>query len=174
MSENKYDYKADLLVRLKELQYAQLYLEAAAKESQETFLLALRDVAEAQKGMSQLAVEANVNRENLYRALSEEGNPTYSTLSSVLDVLGMELLPSLKQTVPFNPEPSPTPTEFGESGSVQINSALSLSNDFRLNVAANSFQEEQDAAVAAMLPQFMIEAGIRENVLRQRQLAGRV
>jgi hypothetical protein len=71
--------------------------------------------------------------------------------------------------------------EFSESGSVQINfdivnesqSALSLSSDFRLNVAANSFQEEQDTAVAAMLPAYMIKAGIEENVLPQRQLAGR-
>jgi len=90
MSEDKHSYKVDLLDRLKDLQYAQLYLDAAAKESQETFLLALRDVAEAQKGMSQLAEEADVNRENLYRALSEDGNPRLSTLGSVLDALGME------------------------------------------------------------------------------------
>jgi probable addiction module antidote protein len=90
VSENNLSYKADLLGRLRDLQYAQLYLDAAAKESQETFLLALRDVAEAQKGMSQLAEEADVNRENLYRALSEDGNPRLSTLGSVLDALGME------------------------------------------------------------------------------------
>jgi len=40
--------------------------------------------------MSQLAEEADVNRENLYRALSEDGNPRLSTLGSVLDALGME------------------------------------------------------------------------------------
>jgi probable addiction module antidote protein len=90
MSEDNHSYKVDLLDRLKDLLYAQLYLDAAAKESQETFLLALRDVAEAQKGMSQLAEEADVNRENLYRALSEDGNPRLSTLGSVLDALGME------------------------------------------------------------------------------------
>jgi probable addiction module antidote protein len=97
MSENRLDYKADLLERLKDLQYAQLYLDAAAKESQETLLLALRDVAEAQKGMSQLAEEADVNRENLYRALSEDGNPRLSTLGSVLDALGMEWSITLKR-----------------------------------------------------------------------------
>jgi probable addiction module antidote protein len=96
MSEKKHSYKADLLDRLKDLQYAQLYLDAAAKESQETFLLALRDVAEAQKGMSQLAEEADVNRENLYRALSEDGNPRLSTLGSVLEALGMEWSVALK------------------------------------------------------------------------------
>src|SRR6266550_823362 len=98
LSEIKHSYKVDLLDRLKDLQYAQLYLDAAAKESQETFLLALRDVAEAQKGMSQLAEEADVNRENLYRALSEDGNPRLSTLGSVLDALGMEWGITLKHT----------------------------------------------------------------------------
>jgi probable addiction module antidote protein len=145
MSENKYDYKADLLVRLKELQYAQLYLEAAAKESQETFLLALRDVAEVQKGMAQLAVEADVNRENLYRALSEDGNPTLSTLTSVLDALGMELLPSLKHIVPTSLEPSPRTIEHSETDSVRINletgntlqsGGLSLSNSIFVTSAA--------------------------------------
>ena len=97
MSENKLNYKADLLERLKDLQYAQLYLDGAAKESQETLLLALRDVAEAQKGMAQLAEEADVNRENLYRALSEDGNPRLSTFGSVLDALGMEWGITLKR-----------------------------------------------------------------------------
>jgi probable addiction module antidote protein len=96
MNQNRRSYKGDLLHRLKDLQYAQLYLDAAAKESQETLLLALRDVAEAQKGMSQLAEEADVNRENLYRALSEDGNPRLSTLGSVLDALGMEWSITLK------------------------------------------------------------------------------
>jgi len=181
VSENRYDYKADLLARLKELPYAQLYLEAAAKESQETFLLALRDVAEAQKGMSQLAVAANVNRENLYRALSEDGNPTYSTLSSVLDVLGMELLPSLKQTVPSSPS-EPTPKELNESGSAQINlntgntlqsAELSPSNNTLLVNTAISSQDEQDAGMAELPPAYMIEAIVGGDNLQQKQSAGR-
>jgi probable addiction module antidote protein len=97
VGENKHGYKTDLLDRLKDLQYAQLYLDAAAKESQQTLLLALRDVAEAQKGMSMLAEEADVNRENLYRALSEDGNPRLSTVGSVLDALGMEWGITLKR-----------------------------------------------------------------------------
>lgn len=181
MSENKYDYKADLLARLKELQYAQLYLEAAAKESQETFLLALRDVAEAQKGMAQLAVEADVNRENLYRALSEEGNPTLSTLTSVLDALGMELLPSLKQIVPTSSEPSPRTTEHSETDSVQINLEAGntlQSTDWTFGLAtpmvggANNYQCRQDAAMADLPPAHMIAALSEENNLLQEQLAG--
>ena len=105
MSGNKYNYKADLLERLKDLGYAELYLDAAARESRETFFLALRDVAEARKGIAQLAVDAHVNRENLYRILSEEGNPRDRTLESVLNALGMYTTVKLKEppTVGSNP-----------------------------------------------------------------------
>jgi len=60
-------------------------------ESPEVFLLALRDVAEAQCGLSRLATKANINRENLYRMLSKEGNPRLSSLSAVLQGLGLTL-----------------------------------------------------------------------------------
>lgn len=96
MSQNKYSYKADLLERLANPAYAELYLDAAAKDSREVFLLALRDVAESQQGIGKLATDTRLNRENLYKALSQEGNPRYSTLESVLDALGMNLSVKLK------------------------------------------------------------------------------
>ena len=85
------DFKADLLDELRnDPEYAAEYLSAAKADSREAFLVALRDVAEAQKGMKRVAKEANVNRENLYRAFSKKGNPRVDTLDSVLDVLGIE------------------------------------------------------------------------------------
>jgi probable addiction module antidote protein len=87
----KHSYKADLLARLRDHEYAAGYLSAASAESLETFLLALRDVAEAQEGMAKVASEAGVNRENLYRMLSEEGNPRLSSLYAVLDALGFRI-----------------------------------------------------------------------------------
>jgi probable addiction module antidote protein len=87
------NYRDDLLENLRnDHGYAADYLSAAISDSREAFLVALRDVAEAQKGMSKVATEANVNRENLYRTLSEEGNPRFSTLESILNVLGMDLV----------------------------------------------------------------------------------
>jgi probable addiction module antidote protein len=84
------DYKADLLVDLRSsLGYATEYLSAAYADSPEAFLVALRDVAEAQKGMARVAKKARVNRENLYRTLSERGNPTLNTVGSVLEALGI-------------------------------------------------------------------------------------
>jgi len=39
--------------------------------------------------MSSVAEEAGVNRENLYRMLSREGNPTLNSLFAVLKALGL-------------------------------------------------------------------------------------
>jgi probable addiction module antidote protein len=55
-----------------------------------TFLLALRDVADA-RGMSTLAAKAQLNRENLYRMLSEHGNPQLDSLTALLDALDLRL-----------------------------------------------------------------------------------
>jgi probable addiction module antidote protein len=49
--------------------------------------VALRDVAEARKGISKIASVAKLNRESLYRALSESGNPTFCTLGSIWEAL---------------------------------------------------------------------------------------
>jgi probable addiction module antidote protein len=101
------DYKTDLLADLRDRDYAKGYLSAAAKESFETFLLALRDVAEAQKGMAKVAREAKVNRENLYRMLSEEGNPRLSSLYAVLDALGFAIDIGVKETARTSSEAAP-------------------------------------------------------------------
>jgi probable addiction module antidote protein len=85
------NYREDLLSDLRDdPEYAAEYLTAARADSKEAFLVALRDVAEARKGMKKVAKEAKLNRENLYRALSREGNPRIETVVSVLDVLGIE------------------------------------------------------------------------------------
>jgi probable addiction module antidote protein len=51
---------------------------------------ALGVVARA-KGMSQIARDAGVSRESLYRALSADGNPEFSTVYKVIQALGMRL-----------------------------------------------------------------------------------
>src|SRR5665213_1819782 len=86
------DYKESLLSDLRSLTYCARYLSFSIRESLETFLLALRNVVEAQTGMKKLATDAGVNRENLYKMLSEEGNPRLSTLEAVLKALGLRLI----------------------------------------------------------------------------------
>jgi probable addiction module antidote protein len=51
---------------------------------------ALGDIARA-KGMAQVAKEAGLSRESLYKALSENGNPSFATILKVTKALGVRL-----------------------------------------------------------------------------------
>ena len=104
------DYKADLLANLRQnADFAAEYLSAAKTDSRGAFLIALRDVVEARRGIAKTATQANINRETLYRTLSEVGNPTLATLDSIWDVLGLEVgfkvrQPKLRPRPPINIE----------------------------------------------------------------------
>lgn len=92
------DYEQGLLKRLQNPEYASEYLNEALREgSQEVFMLALRDVAKA-KGITNAARESNLNRETMYRMLSENGNPNLSSLNKLLDTLGLALTIGRKET----------------------------------------------------------------------------
>jgi probable addiction module antidote protein len=85
-------YQPDLIESLRDAGEAKEYLNAALEEDDpELFLLALRNVAEAQGGMGQLAEKANLNRESLYKMLSERGNPELRSLDALLHALGFRL-----------------------------------------------------------------------------------
>lgn len=60
--------------------------------NKEAFLTALKDVADAQGGLSVLAERTNLNRQNLYRALSGKGNPQFNTLAAILNGLGFRIV----------------------------------------------------------------------------------
>lgn len=51
---------------------------------------ALGDIARA-KGMTQVAKDAGLSRESLYRALSQDGNPSFATVLKVARALGVRL-----------------------------------------------------------------------------------
>ena len=51
---------------------------------------ALGDIARA-RGMAQVARDAGLSRESLYRALSENGNPSFATILKVARALGVRL-----------------------------------------------------------------------------------
>jgi probable addiction module antidote protein len=72
-------------------EYAAHYLTAAYRESRGAFLVALKDVANAMFGMTKLAESVEANRVSLYRALSEQGNPTLSTFNSIIEALNLEV-----------------------------------------------------------------------------------
>ena len=69
------------------------YLEACMEEAGDdpAFIAkALGTIARA-RGMSQVAREAGLSRESLYRALSGEGNPEFGTILKVAKALGLKL-----------------------------------------------------------------------------------
>jgi probable addiction module antidote protein len=74
------------------------YLNACLEDGDpEVFLLALRDVARARGGVAKLAEVTELNREHLYRMLSENGNPEFRSLDALLDALGFRLSVTLKE-----------------------------------------------------------------------------
>jgi probable addiction module antidote protein len=67
------------------------YLEAALEEGDAALVAAvLGDIARA-KGMTQVARDAGLGRESLYKALSTDGNPAFDTALKVVRALGLRL-----------------------------------------------------------------------------------
>ncbi len=64
--------------------------EAFSSEDAGYIAHALGVVARA-KGMTQIATETGLSREQLYRSFSENGNPTLKTTIAVMKALGIEL-----------------------------------------------------------------------------------
>jgi probable addiction module antidote protein len=54
-------------------------------------LIALRQMAKAFGGVQTIAEKANLNPTQLYRTLSEDGNPALSSLSAILKAMGLRL-----------------------------------------------------------------------------------
>ena len=91
-TKNTIDYKRDFLDQdLQDLDRAAEYLSAAIEEGDSVFLLAVRDVVEAQGGVGKLASKTQLNRENLYDMLSKDGNPRLSSITSILDRMGFKV-----------------------------------------------------------------------------------
>ena len=72
------------------VQYVRTAFDELDEEGGESaFLMALRQVVEAQGGMAGVAERAKVSRESLYRALSPKGNPTLRTMTAVIKATGI-------------------------------------------------------------------------------------
>jgi probable addiction module antidote protein len=73
--------------------YVRIALEEYQKDGDEkAFLSALSVAAQVHGGFSKLSKETGLNRENLYRALSEHSDPRLSTVMQVLNKLGFSLI----------------------------------------------------------------------------------
>ena len=89
-------YEDNLLERLKDPELAQAYLEAAVESYEkegntEALLLAMRDVAEAQGGIGQLAKRTAISRQHLYDILASKHNPRLDNWLNILSGLGFRV-----------------------------------------------------------------------------------
>lgn len=92
-------YQDELLTDLSNPEEAVAYLNAALEEGvQAVFLLALRNVADAY-GIKRLSEQAHLNRESMYRMLSDQGSPQLSSLIAILESLGLRLTVEARETV---------------------------------------------------------------------------
>ena len=67
------------------------YLTAALEDpNPDVFLAAVRDVARA-RGMAQLAKDAGLGRESLYKALTPGAKPRYDKVLKLLHALGVKI-----------------------------------------------------------------------------------
>ncbi|WP_117194221.1 addiction module antidote protein [Rhizobium terrae] len=83
--------KWDIIDHLDSDERIALFLEAVFEEGNPADIAAaIGDVARA-RGMSQVAKDAGLSRENLYRALSEGGNPEFATILRVIRAIGYDL-----------------------------------------------------------------------------------
>ena len=90
MTRKNYD---DFLKKeLVDSEVAAVYLSAALEDgSLDEFLVALRNVAQARGGIGELSALTRLNRQGLYKMLSENGNPTLGSLLPLLKAMGIRL-----------------------------------------------------------------------------------
>lgn len=66
-------------------------LEDPAARSNPALLNHALGVVARARGMTEIARETGLSRESLYKALSEDGNPSFATVMKVLQALSIEL-----------------------------------------------------------------------------------
>ena len=84
---------------------AKIYLSVAIEDYEkdediDAFLIAVRDVAEAQGGISKLAERLSLTDEGLNKVLSENGNPQLNTIRQILHELGFKFSIEARETRP--------------------------------------------------------------------------
>ena len=88
----KMSYQDYLITSLKDPEEATGYLNAALEGGDiKVFLLALRNVIQAQGGISKIADKTHKSRTSLYKALSSKGNPYLESTNDLLEAIGMHL-----------------------------------------------------------------------------------
>ena len=67
------------------------FMEEAFRTADAGYIAHALGVVARAKGMTRLASETGLSREQLYRSFSENGNPTLKTMITVMNALGIAL-----------------------------------------------------------------------------------
>jgi probable addiction module antidote protein len=67
------------------------YLDAALEDGDPALVRHALNVIARARGMTQIARDSGIARESLYKALSESGNPEFTTVLKVVRALGLRL-----------------------------------------------------------------------------------
>ncbi|CCE00989.1 addiction module antidote protein [Bradyrhizobium sp. STM 3809] len=78
------------------------YITAALKSGDADFVRDALGLVARARGMADIAKKAGLNRESLYKALGETGNPEFGTVMRIVNALGLTL--SARQA-PSGPAP---------------------------------------------------------------------
>lgn len=74
-----------------------IFLDEAFKSGSAKHIVNALGIVARAKGMTQVAQQCGIRREQLYQSLGESGNPTLQTLLPILQALGLQLDVSLKR-----------------------------------------------------------------------------
>ena len=72
------------------------YINAALEQyfedhNKEFFLASLKEVIQAKGGVAEFSKHSHINRQHIYRMLSDKGNPSFDNIGSLLIALGLKL-----------------------------------------------------------------------------------
>lgn len=88
LKTNPYEFAQHVETEEDIREYLTTFLE---EDGAQGFIDALGHLAK-KKGMTQVAKSAGISRQNLYRTLTADGNPSFATVSKVVKALGCELV----------------------------------------------------------------------------------
>ena len=91
MRDRSHDEAMTELFREDPVYALELVNSILADGDQSEFLVVLRQITKAFGGMQSVATKADLNPTQLYRTLSKDGNPSLSSISAILKVMGMRL-----------------------------------------------------------------------------------
>jgi len=72
------------------------YINAALEQyfedyNKELFLASLKEIIKAKGGVTEFSRHAHINRQHIYKMLSDKGNPSFDNIGSLLIALGLKL-----------------------------------------------------------------------------------